>query len=348
MRECGTRLAGPAALLVVAVLAGCGGDGGSRPASVLPPGSVLLPRLPAQGLIDDSRRGVALRDLRGRRLAWLRGFAPYPSGAAAQASPASWFQGARLREPLLYGPKGWYQLDAGRHALLPVKGARLPLAGGAAVLARPNLRFAVERNGRVVLRALSPTFWILSSQLVQSGTTLLDVGTGRRWRLPRNCLTAGFHGETLILACSVAHGAEAVTRLRLERMVPGRPARPMTTKLAELIPEAASLSPDGAWVAVEGFTGCAASYVYVAPVAGGAARVVYGRSATDPFAANYSSLLGWSADGRLVVYLEPQHCDTPYGPQHPPHGVYLIDPRTLARTFVTRSASAMWNSAARR
>jgi tricorn protease-like protein len=132
----------------------------------------------------------------------------------------------------------------------------------------------------------------------------------------------------------------------LERLEPDGSTRRLTSPLAELIPDAPSLSPDGRWVAVEGDTGCAASYVYVAPAAGGAARLVYGRSPTEPFASNYSSLLGWSADGRLVVLFEPPHCDTtPPGP--PPRGVYLVDPRTLTRTFVTASAVAMWGSAAR-
>ena len=77
---------------------------------------------------------------------------------------------------------------------------------------------------------------------------------------------------------------------------------------------------------------------------GGTARLVYGRSPTNPFDANFSELLGWSADGRMVVVFTAPYCDEPYGPQHPPRGVYLVDPRTLARTYVTRSAEAMWSS----
>jgi hypothetical protein len=294
----GTRVTALAALLLVAGLAGCGGDGGSGHASGLPPGSVSLPRLPAQGLVDESRRGVALRTMRGQRLAWLPGFALSPGGTAVAATLAYNLPRARFPEPVLHGPKGWYRLVARRHALLPVRGGRLPLADDAAVLARRQGVFAVVQNGRVVLRGSAPDFFIVSARLVQSGTTLFDVEKKRRWTLPAGCLAAGFHGGTLILACGVAHGAEAAARLRLERIPPGGTARPMTRSLAQLIPEAASLSPNGAWVAVEGDTGCAASYVYVSPATGGTARVVFGRSATDPFAANYSTLLGWSADGR--------------------------------------------------
>jgi hypothetical protein len=336
----GTRRAAPAVLLLVAALAGCRGD---RAAS-LPPGSVSLPRLPARGLVDESHGGVTLRDMRGRRLVWLRGYAVYPRGNAAQSSLEYHFLSARLREPLLHGPKGWYRLDAAGHALVPVTGGRLTLAGGAAVRVRRGDSFAVERNGRVVLHGAPPTFRVLSARLVQSGTTLLDVVTGRRRRLPPGCLTAGVRRETVILACGVGHGADAVAPLRLERTVRGGAALPISQALAQLIPEAASLSPDGHWVAVEGDTGCAASYVYVAPARGGAARVVYGRSNTNPYAANYSILLGWNVDGRVVVRFMPRHCDGPFGPQHPPRGVYLVDPSTLARTRVARDAVAMWGS----
>lgn len=344
------RLAAATALLLVVGLAGCNGGGGGLHPRTLPKGSVSLPTLPAQGLIDEERRGVALRDLRGSRLAWLPGFAVNPSGAPNHPSAAWAFLLVRLRPPLLHGPRGWYRFDAVRHALLPVAGGRLPLAGGAIVVARGGqsvaATFAVQRGGRTILRGSAPTFRVLSQRLVQAGTRLLDVGTGRRWKLPPGCLPAGHPRETLILACGVAHGAEAAARLVVERLAPGGAIRRLTPPLAQLIPEETSLSPDGRWVAVEGDTGCAASYVYIAPARGGAARIVYGHSVTEPYASNYSSLLGWSADGRLVVLFMPAYCDTPVsGP--PPRGVYLVDPRTLARTFVTRTAVAMWDPAPR-
>jgi hypothetical protein len=279
--------------------------------------------------------------MRGRQLVWLPGFAVYPNSNAAQSSAAYAFLSTRLRTPLLHGPKGWYRLDAARHALIPIVGARLPLAGGATVLARRSQTFAVERRGRVVLHGSSFGFRILSPQLVQAGTTLLDVETGKRWKLPQGCLMTGFRGRTLILACGVAHGAQGAAPIRLEQMAPGSAARPITQPLGQLVVAAASLSPDGAWVAVEGDNGCAATYVYVAPAGGGTARSIYGR----PYASNYSALLGWSSDGRLVVEFTPPNCDVPYGPQHPPRGIYLVDPRTLARTRVARTAVAMWNPA---
>jgi len=333
-----------AVAVVLVALAGCGSTHARAPQS----GAIVLRTLTAQGLVDEERGGVALLDMRGRRLVWLPGFAVYPRGTSAQASAEYDFLSTRMHTPLLNGPDGWYRLDARRYALMPVRGGRLPLAGGATVVARGGDVFAVERGGHFVLRGSAPTFRILSQRLVQAGRRLLDVGTGRRWMLPRGCLAAGFRDETLIAACGLAHAAEAAAPLVLERIVPGGAAHPITPALAQLIPEVASLSPDRTWVALEGDTGCAASYVYVARARGGAARIVYGRSITEPFAANYSSLLGWSADGRLVVLFTPPHCDTPFGPQHPPRGVYLVDPRTLARTFVASSALAMWNPAPRR
>ena len=342
------RVAAATAFVLMAGFAGCKAGEGSRHAPGLPLGSMVLPTLPAQGLIDEERRGVALRDLRGRRLAWLPGFAVYPGGAPNHPSEAWAFLLARLRPPLLHGPQGWYRLDVGRHALLPVRGGRLPLAGGATAVARGGqsiaATFTVVRGGRTILRGAAPTFRILSRRLVQAGTALLDVRTGRRWKLPPGCLPAGHPRATLTLACGVAHGAEAAARLVLRRLAPSGAIRGLTSPLAQLIPEVAWLSPDGRWVAVEGDTGCAARYVYIAPASGGAARIVYGHSLTDPYPSNYSSLLGWSGDGRLVVLFTPPYCDTPLsGP--PPRGVYLVDPRTLARTFVTGSAVAMWNPA---
>ena len=243
---------------VVLALAGCRSTHARAPRS----GAIALRQLPAQGLVDEERRGVALRDMRGRRLVWLPGFAVHPRGASAQASVEYGFLSTRFDPPLLHGPKGWYRLDAARHALLPVKGGRLPLAGGATVVARRGPAFAVERGGRVILRASAPVFRlpapdfrIRSQRLVQAGRTLLDVRTGRRWKLPPGCLFAGFRGETLIGACGVAHGAEGAAPLVVERIVPGGAAHPLTQALAQLVPEAASLSPDRTWVAVEGITG---------------------------------------------------------------------------------------------
>ena len=331
------RWASTAVLLLA--LAGCGSS-----QSRLPPGAIALRTLPAQGLIAQEHGGIALRDLQGHSLAWLPRFSLYPTSAAAQASLEDEFLSARLYLPLLHGPRGWCRLDVPRHALLRVQGARVALAGGASVVAKPRQAFTVERGGQVVLRGSVPNFRVLSPRLVQAGTTLLDITTERRWTLPPGCLAAGFHGEVVIVACGVAHGAEAAARLSLERLDSRGVGYPLAPALAQLIPEAASLSPNKQWIAVEGDNGCAASYVYIAPTRGDAVRILYGKSLRDPFASNYSSLLGWSADGRLVTQITPPHCDEPYGPQHPPNGVYLVDPRTLARTFVTHTADAMWNS----
>jgi len=330
--------------VVLLALAGCRSSHTHTYANALPAGSIVLRPLPAQVLVDEMRRGVALRDLQGRRVAWLPGFAVYPRNESAQDSLVDFLTG-RLPERLVHGPRGWYRFDAARHALLPVRHGRVPLAGGAAAVAHRGATFTVERRGRVVLRgSVDTSFSVVSRRLAQSGASLLDVVTGRRWKLPRNCLAVGFRGTTLIVACGLGPGVYTYTPLVLERVVAAGVGRRITQPVAQLVPETASLSPDGRWVAVEGDTGCAASFVYVAPSRGGKARIVYGRSPTTPFDANFSRLLGWSPDGRLVVFFTPPYCDEPYGPQRPPKGVYLVDPRTLARTFVTRSADAMWST----
>jgi hypothetical protein len=312
-------------------------------ASRLPAGAIALPKLPAEGLISQGHGGIALRDLHGRRLVWLRHFSLYPYYAVAQPS-ADMAVLSTPYAPLIHGPRGWYRLDAPRHALIPAQDARVSLAGGASAVAKPRQAFTVERSGHVLLRGRAPTFWILSPRLVEAGRTLFDVTSQKRWALPPGCLAAGFQRRGLIVACGLAHGAEAAAPLVLQRLDSHGVGHPLAPALAQLIPVRASLSPNRQWVAVEGDNGCAASYVYLARAQGGGARIVYGKSLREPFSSNYSSLLGWSADGRLVAHMTPPHCDQPYGPQHPPNGVYLIDPRTLTRTFVTHTADAMWTS----
>jgi len=108
-------------IVLVLALAGCRSTHARAPQS----GAIVLRTLPAQGLVDEERRGVALRDMRGRRIVWLPGFAVYPRGDVAQAPAENDF--LRMGTPLLHGPKGWYRLDAARHVLLPVRGGRLVL-----------------------------------------------------------------------------------------------------------------------------------------------------------------------------------------------------------------------------
>ncbi|MFL5961147.1 MAG: hypothetical protein ACJ75G_12900 [Gaiellaceae bacterium] len=326
------------ALVFLFALAGCGSH------SRLPAGAIALPKLSAQGLILEKRGRVVLLDLHGSQLVSLSRYTLHPIGASIGYE----FLRRPVDPPLLHGPGGWYRLDVPRHALLPVEGGRLTLADGATVVAGRLTEqhmpvFRVEQGSRVVLRGSAPTFGIVSSRLVQAGTTLLDVATGRRRRLPPGCLAAGLRKRAVELACGVAHGANAMARLALVRLEPRGAARPLAPALAQLIPDVALLSPNRRWLAVEGGEGCAASYVYVVPSAGGRVRLVYGKSLRNP-RSNYSTLLGWSRDGRLVVQITPPHCDEPYGPQHPPNGVYLVDPRTLERTFVTSTADAIWSS----
>ena len=77
--------------------------------------------------------------------------------------------------------------------------------------------------------------------------------------------------------------------------------------------------------------------MFVGPTAGlRLARIVSGddRAKRPP----RSTLLGWSADGRVVVQLVWGYCERPSKA-----AVYLVDPRTLRRTYVAREAWAMWN-----
>jgi hypothetical protein len=72
-----------AVAVLVVVLAGCRSTHARAPQS----GVIVLRPLPAQGLVDERRHGVALRDLRGRRLVWLPGFAVHPRASSTQVAP---------------------------------------------------------------------------------------------------------------------------------------------------------------------------------------------------------------------------------------------------------------------
>jgi hypothetical protein len=80
-------------------------------------------------------------------------------------------------------------------------------------------------------------------------------------------------------------------------------------------------------------------YLYVGPTDGSRpARPASGDEGTGP--RPYSTFLGWSVDGRVVAKITwARDCEHALR-----EGVYLLDPRTLKRTYVTRWAWTMWNA----
>ena len=347
---------GAAALLLVATLAGCDG-GGSGHARTLPPGSVSLPRLPEQGLVAPRGDGVALLGLDGRILRRLPRFAFYPSGNTTHDDVMHGLDwGGPLEQPrLVTASDRYYRLDASRHALIPVPSPRMPLAAAAELVAHSRADagevvfrgLSVVRGGHVLMRRVLYAT-VVAGVFVQSRRRLLDVRTGTWWALPPRCIGAGVRGHVAYAFCATGPpyhykggGVEPYPYTWLERVTHDGRAR----KVAEFSRDGpfaritAALSPDGRFVTDQGEPTCGGGYLYVGGTDGSpAARLVSGdvRTGSRP----NSTFVGWAADGRVVAHIQwGDDCEHPRK-----EGVYLVDPHTLKRSYVTRSAWAMWNA----
>lgn len=348
---------GAAGLLLVAALAGCDGGGGGRHAPTFPPGSVSLPRLPAQGLVVPRGDGVVLVGLDGRVVRRLPRFAFYPAGNTTHDDVMHGLDwGGPLEQPrLVTASDRYYRLDASRHALIPVPAPRVPLVAGAELVARSQFGagkvvfrgLSVVRDGHVLVRRdLDVT--IVAGVLVQSRGRLLEVRTGRSWRLPRRCIAAGVRRDAAYAFCATGPpyhykggGFEPYPYTWLERVTHDGGA----ARVAEFSRDGpfaritAALSPDGHFVTDQGEPTCGGGYLYVGATNGSqVARLVSGdvRTGSRP----NSTFLGWARDGRVVAHIQwGDDCEHPLK-----EGVYLVDPGTLKRTYVTRSAWAMWNA----
>jgi hypothetical protein len=341
-----------ATLLLAGALVGCNGAGGKRHAVTLQPRPVALPGLPAQGLVVPRSRGVALVGLDGRVVARLPHFEAYPSGDTRRDELMHDLDWAGLLEQprLVMASDRYYRIDASRHALIPVSRPRVPLPGDAELVGGGdvgNFRgLSVTRGGHVLIpRDLRLV--VVAGALVQSRGRLLDLRTGRSWRLPPHCIGAGAHGDAAYALCATgppvhyAGGVEPYPHTWLERITRRRGA----TKVVELSRDGpfqrltAALSPNGRFVAEQTEETCGSGYLYVAATDGAlGGRLVSGQRWTG--ARPNSTFVGWSADGRVVAQIRwGADCERPKK-----QGIYLVDPRTLKRTDVVRDASAMWNA----
>jgi hypothetical protein len=341
------------AVVVCMVLAGCSGSGGGRHhAGALPPGSVSRPGLPKQGLVVPRGGGVLLLRLDGRVVARLPRFRIGPGDDTkrdALMHDLDW--AGQLEQPrLVTTDDRYYRLDASRHALIPVSQPRVPLPGGAELVGGgdPNefRGLSVVRGGHVLVRR-DVGLTVVAGRFVQSRGRLLDLRTAASWRLPPRCIGTGARGETAYLFCATGPpvrfccGIDPYPNMWLERLTHGHVA----TKVAEFSRDGpfprvtGTLSPNGRFVADQGEEICAGGYLYVGPTDGSRpARLVSG----DQEARNrpYSTFLGWSADGRVVAQITwARDCEHTLR-----EGVFLVDPRTLKRTYVTRFAWVMWNA----
>jgi hypothetical protein len=346
-----------AVVVVVAALAGCGGPGGSRHVATLPAGSVSLPRLPAQGLVVPIRDGVALVGLDGRVAARLRRFTlDEGSGTKHDDVMHGLDWAGQLEQPrLVSGRDRYYRLDASRHALIPVPGPRVPIVAGTELVAHSGR----EADGEIFFRGLSVVrgrrtlvrrdvaATVVAGRFVQSRGRLIDARTGASWALPPRCIGAGARGDVAYAFCATGPparmhgGADPYPNMWLERVT----RRGRATRVAQFSRDGpfprvtAALSPNGRFVSDQGEQTCGGGFLFVGPTDGSReARLVSdGASTSRP---PYSSFVGWSADGRVVARMEwGDDCE-----HTSKEGVYLVDPRTLKRTYVTRNGWVMWNA----
>jgi hypothetical protein len=337
-------------VLVCMVAAGFSACGG-RHAGALPPGSVSLPGLQRQGLVVPRGGGVVLLGLDGRVVARLRRFMVSPGGYTTRDAlmhDLDW--AGQLEQPRLVTPDDrYYRLDASRHALIPVSQPRVPLPGGAELVGGgdPNefRGLSVVRDGHVLVRR-DIALTVVAGTFVQSRGRLLDLRAEASWRLPPRCIGTGARGGTAYLFCATGPpvrfccGIDPYPHMWLERLTHGHGA----TKVAEFSRDGpfprvtGALSPNGRFVADQGEETCLGGYLYVGPTDGSRpARLVSGDGAGKR---PYSTFLGWSADGRVVAQITWAR-----GCEHALRGgVFLVDPRTLKRKYVTRVAWVMWNA----
>jgi photosystem II stability/assembly factor-like uncharacterized protein len=322
----------------------------------LPLGSVLLPGLPAQGLIVPAGRGVALIGLDGRIVARLPHFTSYAGGDTAHDQVMHGLDWAgQLEQPrLVTNGDRYYRLDASLHALIPVPEPRVPLVGGAELVAHSHVDasgeiaftgLSVVRSGHVLVRR-DVNATVVAGMFVQSRGRLLDVRAGVSWRLPPRCIGVGARGNVAYAFCATGPpdrypgGIEPYPHMWLERVT----HRAGSRKVAEFSRDGpfprviGALSPNGHFVADQGEPTCGGGYLFVGSTDGSLdARLVSGDAWTN--SSPNSTFLGWAADGRIVAHIQSGNCERPSK-----QGIYLVDPLTLKRTYVTRNAWDMWNA----
>jgi hypothetical protein len=301
---------------------------------------------------------VALVALDGRVVARLPGFDLYPRGDTTHDEVMHGLDWAgTLEQPrLVAAGDRYYRIDARRRALIPVPGPRVPLPGGAELVAtsqrdaQGELAFqglSVVHDGRVLVRRdLNAT--VVAGRLLHSGSRLVDLLTGASWRLPARCIGAGAHAGVAYAFCATGPpyhykggGIEPYPHTWLERVT----RRQRATKITEFSRDGpfqritAALSPNGRFVAEQGEETCGGGFMYIGSTDGSLeGRPVSGDTKTR--SRPFSTFVGWSADGRVVAHIQwGDNCEQPAK-----EGVYLVDPRTLRRTYVARDAWAMWNA----
>jgi hypothetical protein len=163
----------------------------------------------------------------------------------------------------------------------------------------------------------------------------MNLVTGARWRFSRDCAPAGSSGADLFVVCTSASLRGPTMVLALS----AKGKRPLARLPKGYFAFEATLSPDHEYISANLSPGCGPSYSFLIPSRGGPAMPLGGgrrwSAKTPP-----SSSLGWTSDGRLVAFISrPASCES-----ESRSGIYLVNPRTLRRTFIYPRADRMWNA----
>ena len=351
------RLLIPAALVLVALAAASVVEARTATISALDPQH--LPPLPAQGLVVQRAHDVLLVGLDGKPIGSLAGFTGPYSGKTyvleglAQADPAAvLLTDASHRD---------YVLDPANSRLLRLGEMRIPLAGGASLIAHavplkkpylPKILLeAVQLGHDIGVR--SQSLRVVEGRLVVSGGTVFDTVSGGHWpigateaSMPSGCEPAGVSGASLIAICATGK-YPALLYVRAYSISPsGERAGLGPTMRWEFGAQAATLSPDGRFVGVSLAVGCGGAVGAITPLGTGRAGYIGNGKAVGSTAAINSEALGWTADGKLVAHIvfHPTDCD-----HTPPTGIYAVDPVTFARTLIlplpaNEGAAWLWGS----
>ncbi|MGC9974528.1 MAG: hypothetical protein ABSC36_03950 [Gaiellaceae bacterium] len=358
------RLAAVCAVFALSI-AGCGGESRAKPAPFQPKaGDIKLPALPARGLVVNKRSGVALIGLDGKRYGFLTGLKlPMPGFAR--------FPGSDPNLPRV-GKKGAsYVVDAVDGYAVRSRSAanRLELGNGyvyrqvsvwsqtdrddarAVHLSDWNngegdWRGEIYRGDRMVVYLGSwDVNWIThSGGLVtlsspqspasrQGMRRMLDLSSGSIEPLPAGCTVYGRRDGVLNALCTGNGDKRGLVTLSLRRQE-GK-SWPVVFAWRHVEGEwlGGVLSPDGRFVLVSHSVPCDTDMAEIVD-AQGPRRTMLGEG----------EILGWSASGKAIVYLEGKVKPGCEAKRRPLGAVYAIDPVSLRRTLIVKTrAAALWD-----
>jgi hypothetical protein len=275
--------------------------------------------------VDGARRGVELRGLDG---ALLRRLAGYRLDGGAVAVPGTVVLRDRRGRRWVVGASGGLRSAA----------AGIPLRAGATL--STGRVWSVRRDGRVLWRARSRAGLPAVSQdsdVVSLRGRALEVRSGRFVTLPQDCAAADRRAQRWILLC----GGRSYAPQRIEewsgvarRVIAHRPLCCVGHWVGAL------LSRDGTRLLAQWSAECEVPVAFLGPVRGGRLRAIAGGGKDVPT----SIALGWTPDGRAVVYLPEGAC----GGGAAAAGVYLVgaggERRLVARAAGLRTRVGFWGA----